>query len=129
VAQKLGDAIRQKAKQAGPSPMDQAELANKAADTGEKVAKGHKAEADATLSRAKAFKDATDAHVSKIGLGVDILRGAGKDAGDGSGGGPAPTGGQIGQPRFEPPAVMGPGPLAPPAGVLGPGGEPPGEPQ
>jgi hypothetical protein len=121
VAQKLGDAIRQKAQSAGPSPADQAELANKQADTVEKGAKTQKALADATLSRAKAFKDATDAHVSKIGLGVDILKGAGSA----QPGGQPPTGGAIGQPKFEPPAVLGPGELAPPGGVLGGIGPPP----
>ena len=66
VANKLADAIRKQAQQAsqpdqGQQAMVQAELANKQADTGKK-------QADTVLSRAKAFKEVTDAHGAHLGM-------------------------------------------------------------
>ena len=73
VSNKLANDIRAKAA-APPDPnavaAQQAELANKRADTGAKTA-------DAQHKQAQAFKAVTDAHASHIGLGVDFLQSTG----------------------------------------------------
>jgi hypothetical protein len=71
VAEKLGASVRQQVAQAqAPNPTqqtaDQAELENKQADTGEKLA-------SAQAKKAKAFKDITDAHTAHIGLGIEFM--------------------------------------------------------
>lgn len=117
VANKLADAIRKQAQNAGqPDPaqqaLAQAELQNKQADTASKAADVGKKQADAVLSRAKAAKEITETHARH----VDLL---------------APT------PQPAPNMPFGPGPQAvgagaPPSG--GPGaqgglGQPGGPPQ
>jgi hypothetical protein len=73
VANKLANDIRAKAAQP-PDPnvvaAQQAEMANKQADTAQKSS-------TAQLNKAKAFKDVTDAHATHIGLGVDFLQASG----------------------------------------------------
>jgi hypothetical protein len=92
VANKLAKAIADKAKASGPDPlaqaMGQAELQNKQADTGKKVA-------DTGLAKAKAFKEITDAHAGHLQM---------LSAGDALAGppvppsAPGPPGGMPGQP-------------------------------
>jgi hypothetical protein len=127
VANKLADAIRGQAQQAAqPNPMADAELQNKQADTGKKVA-------DTTLARAKAFKEVTDAHGAHLGMlkpeaAMAALQpmpqAPGAGAAPGAGG---PPGAAPGPGSGQPPG----GPGAPPEAEPGPPGppQPQGQPQ
>ena len=118
VANKLADAIRSQAQQAQqPNPMADAELQNKQADTGKK-------QADTTLARAKAFKEATDAHGAHLGLMKPAAVMATMQPMPGPPAAPGPPGAAPPPPNGEPGGPGAPPEAGPPGGAPPPGPPP-----